>query len=84
MFGQSAFANGTELAPELQVFAPYLGTWEAEFDTPPGKPKMIDVSLWERHLNGKAIRTLHSINQGMYGGESIIFFDGGILYNGYH
>ena len=75
IFGQSAFANSAELAPELQVFAPYLGTWEAEFDTPPGKPKMTDVSTSERHLNGKAIRTTHSINDGVYGGESIIFFD---------
>ncbi|MCL1143731.1 hypothetical protein [Shewanella gaetbuli] len=61
--------------PKLAVFAPYLGTWEADFAVPEGKSPMKDVSLWERALNGNAIRTLHSINDGMYGGESLIFFD---------
>ena len=70
-----SIASNQELSPELEVFAPYLGTWEATFKTPEGKPPVVDVSKWERHLNGKAVRTLHSINQGEYGGESIIFFD---------
>ena len=30
---------------------------------------------WERALNGKAVRVLHSINDGVYGGESIIVWD---------
>ena len=33
------------------------------------------MSKWGRALNGTAIRTLHSINDGMYGGESLIFWD---------
>jgi hypothetical protein len=36
---------------------------------------MIDVARWERALNGKAIRVLHSVNDGAYGGESIIQWD---------
>ena len=36
---------------------------------------MQDVSHWERALNGTAVRTLHSINDGVYGGESLIFWD---------
>jgi hypothetical protein len=35
----------------------------------------VDVSRWERALNGKAVRVLHSINDGAYGGESMIFWD---------
>lgn len=63
------------LVKELALFQPYLGTWESEF--PPAKDgsKVVDVSLWQRALNGKALRTLHSINDGVYGGESLIFWD---------
>ena len=63
------------LVKELQVFEPYFGTWQADFVVPKGQPAMQDVSKWERALNGTAIRTLHSINDGMYGGESLIFWD---------
>jgi len=70
------FANETpSLAKELSVFQPYLGTWQADFNVTQGKSPIQDVSMWERALNGKAIRTSHSINQGEYGGESMIFWD---------
>ncbi|WP_199886091.1 hypothetical protein [Pseudoalteromonas sp. T1lg23B] len=63
------------LVSELKIFEPYLGTWQADFPVAGGKPAMQDVSHWERALNGTAVRTLHSINEGMYGGESLIFWD---------
>lgn len=64
------------LIPQLEPFRPFLGkTWRGEFkNSTPEKP-VVDVSRWERALNGKAIRTLHSINRGEYGGESIITWD---------
>lgn len=70
-----AQATTKPLAKELKMFQPYIGAWQSEF--PPAKDgsKMIDVSVWERALNGKALRTLHSINDGAYGGESLIFWD---------
>ncbi|KGK00624.1 hypothetical protein [Thalassotalea sp. ND16A] len=68
-------ANPSNLNPKLQVFANFLGTWEANFKMMDGNPSVVDVTTWERALNGKAIRTLHSINDGMYGGESLIFWD---------
>lgn len=71
----ASHAQATDLAPELEVFKPYLGTWQADFDVADNKPKIQDVSRWERALNGKAIRTAHSINEGEYGGESMIFWD---------
>ena len=30
---------------------------------------------WERALNGKAVRVLHSVNDGAYGGETLIRWD---------
>jgi len=35
----------------------------------------IDVQRWEETLGGKAIRVVHSLNAGEYGGETIIFWD---------
>ena len=60
----------------LKPFAPLFGkTWKGEFaNSTPEKP-MVDVSRWERALNGKAIRVVHSVNDGMYGGESTILWD---------
>jgi len=65
-----------KLIPQLEPFRPYIGkTWRGEFpNSTPEKP-VVDISRWERALNGTAIRTLHSINQGEYGGESIITWD---------
>jgi hypothetical protein len=65
-----------DLAENLKLFKPFIGkTWKGEFaNSTPEKP-VIDVSRWERALNGQAIRILHSVNNGEYGGESIIFLD---------
>ena len=70
-----AQASDKQLDAKLAMFADYLGTWQSNFTVAPGKPSVTDVSMWERALNGKAVRTLHSINNGEYGGESLIFFD---------
>ena len=72
----NALAKSTEsktLAKELAIFEPYIGTWQSEFSM--GNSTVYDVAKWERALNGTTLRTLHSINNGEYGGESLIFFD---------
>jgi hypothetical protein len=71
-----AFAGDDKLAEPLKPFAPLLGkTWKGEFkNSTPEKP-MFDVSRWERALNGQAIRVLHSVNDGAYGGETLIVWD---------
>lgn len=75
LFSLNAKASSANvLGEKLRAFQPYLGTWESEMDFGDGK-KVTDVSRWERALNGNTIRTLHSIDNGMYGGESLIFFD---------
>jgi len=75
LFSSTSWAANQSFSKELEIFAPFVGTWEAVFKMENGKPTVVDVSKWERALNGKALRTLHSINEGQYGGESLIFFD---------
>ena len=68
--------ESSSLDEHLQVFAPLLGkTFRGAFaDSTPENPKY-DVSHWERAMNGKAVRILHSVNDGEYGGETIIMWD---------
>lgn len=65
-----------DLAEPLKVFAPLVGkTYRGAFaESTPEKP-LHDVSRWERAMNGQAIRILHSVNDGMYGGETIMMWD---------
>ena len=73
-----AFASDGEdnLSEPLKPFSPLLGkTWKGEFkDSTPEKP-LFDVARWERALNGQAIRVQHSVNDGVYGGETLITWD---------
>lgn len=64
------------LIPRLLPLKPFIGkTWRGTFkSSTPAKP-MVDVSRWERTLNGRAVRMLHSLNNGEYGGEIIIMWD---------
>ncbi len=68
-WGQSS----TNLAKALEPLQPFIGkTWKGHFkNSTPEKPT-VDIMKWERTLNGQAVRILHSINQGDYGGETII------------
>lgn len=71
-----AAADLPSLDSHLEPLRPWLGkTWKGQFkNSKPDKPT-IDVARWERALNGKAVRILHSINDGAYGGESIVMWD---------
>src|SRR5262245_54509777 len=64
-----------KLAEQLKAFAPYVGkTWKGEFaGSKPEKP-IFDVSRCERVLNGQGVRILHSVNDGQYGGETMIIW----------
>lgn len=64
------------LSPELEAFRPLIGkTWRGELQGSSTGKRQVDVARWERALNGNAIRILHSVNDGEYGGESIVFWD---------
>ncbi|HVY69485.1 MAG TPA: hypothetical protein VHH73_06120 [Verrucomicrobiae bacterium] len=76
---QTVASPGAELPsldPRLEVFRPLLEkTWRGPFkDSKPDKAT-VDICRWERALNGKAIRILHSINDGVYGGETLMTWD---------
>ncbi|HYV26178.1 MAG TPA: hypothetical protein VFA77_01490 [Candidatus Eisenbacteria bacterium] len=66
-------ADKPTLDPHLEPLRPLLEkTWKGAFkNSTPEKPT-VDVARWERALNGKAVRLLHSINDGVYGGETLV------------
>lgn len=80
----SAPASVAPASDALAPLAPYVGkTWRGELSEPGSDAPKIDISQWEWALNGKAIRILHSINDGEYGGETLIFEDpekGGLVF----
>lgn len=76
VFACTAVAAPPALHPQLEIFRPFLDShWEGDLTEPGKEKKMIDRSIWSRALNGQAIKTVHSINDGEYGGETMIFWD---------
>jgi hypothetical protein len=71
-----AAARPVELDAHLAPLKPLTGkTWRGVFpNSKPDKP-VVDVSRWEVALNGQAVRNLHSIPDGEYGGESLTIWD---------
>jgi hypothetical protein len=64
------------LDEHLEPLRPLLEkTYKGVFkNSKPDKP-IADVQHWERALNGKAVRMTHSINDGIYGGETMFIWD---------
>jgi hypothetical protein len=67
------------LNEHLEVLRPLLGkTFRGELKSSApvkvGETAKVseDIARWERALNGQAVRILHSVNQGAYGGETLI------------
>ena len=69
-------AENPTLNAHLEPLRPLLDrTWKGTFkDSKPDKPT-VDVARWERALSGQAVRALHSINDGVYGGETLFIWD---------
>ena len=64
------------LSKHLAAFEPYIGnTYKGEFAESTPENPVFDIQLWERILNGNGIKITHSVNDGEYGGESIIMWD---------
>lgn len=69
-------AETASLDEHLEALRPFLAkTWRGQFKDTKRDAPMFDIARWERALNGKAVRVLHSIDDGRYGGESIIHWD---------
>jgi hypothetical protein len=76
VFAGSLFAAEPQLDEHLAPLQPLVGkTWKGEFKNSTKEKPIFDVSRWEVALKGKAIRTTHSVNDGSYGGETIIMWD---------
>jgi hypothetical protein len=68
-------ADAPSLDKHLEPLRPFLKTWKGTFkDSKPEHPT-VDVAKWERALNGRAVRLMHSINNGVYGGETMLIWD---------
>jgi hypothetical protein len=60
----------------FDLLLPLLGkTWRGIFASSTPEKPVVDIARWELALNGQAVRILHSINHGEYGGETIILWD---------
>ena len=69
-------ADQPALDPHLEPLHAWLDkTFKSEGKEPNSGKPATDVSRWERALNGKAVRILHSLNDGTYGGECIVMWD---------
>ncbi len=69
-------ARAAEMNPKLEPLRPLLGkTWRGSLEKPGSAKPVVDVQRWELALNGQAVRVLHSINDGEYGGESTVVWD---------
>jgi hypothetical protein len=78
-------AEQPSLDPRLEPLRPLVGkTWKGAFKNSTSENPVVDVARWERALNGKAVRLLHSINDGAYGGETIFMWDEKKQAVGYH
>src|SRR5205809_3201143 len=71
-----AAAETNNLAKPLEPLRPLLGkTWKGHFkNSTPEKPAH-DIAKWERAMNGQAVRITNSVNDGKYGGESILMWN---------
>ena len=64
------------LSKPLKAFDSYISkTYKGEFVGSTSEKPVFDVQYWERILNGNGIKITHSVNDGEYGGESIIMWD---------
>lgn len=62
-------------ADPLSMFDPLVGkTWKGE-GTAGEVAGKTDMITWERIMGGKAVLQTHSIDDGVYGGVTIFFFD---------
>jgi hypothetical protein len=69
-------ADQPKLDPHLEPLRPWLDKiFKGEGKAPNSDKPYTDACHWERALNGKAVRILHSINDGAYGGECIVWWD---------
>ena len=76
VFAHSGETIKVELSEHLKPLQSYIGkTFKGEFANSTPENPTYDIQYWERALNGNAIKITHSVNNGEYGGESMIMWD---------
>jgi len=69
-------AVAQEINEHLEPFLPYLGkTFRGEMGNSTPENPVFDVQHTELALKGQAVRIRHSINDGVYGGETLVVWD---------
>lgn len=72
----ASVAAAAEMNAHLAPLAPLLGrTWRGVVSPPGAARPAVDVQRYELALNGQAVRNLHSVDDGAYGGETLIVWD---------
>jgi len=61
---------GDGVDENLQFLTPFIGTWKAEI-----AENTYDVTHYDWILGGKALRIMHSVNDGNYGGEALVHWN---------
>jgi hypothetical protein len=68
--------HSAEIDPRLTPLQPLVGkTWRGELSPPGAAKPVVDVQRFELALNGRAVRSVHSVNDGEYGGETFFVWD---------
>ena len=76
VFAQSRENTNVALSEHLKPLQSYIGkTFKGEFANSTLENPTYDIQYWERALNGNAVKITHSVNNGEYGGESMIMWD---------
>ena len=66
----------TFLSEHLNGMKPFIGnTYKGNFINSTKENPMFDVLSFERALNGNAIKVIHSVNNGEFGGETMIMWN---------
>jgi hypothetical protein len=69
-------AAAVDMNPHLAPLVPLVGkTWRGTVSPPGAAKPAVDVSRFELALNGQAVRNRHSIDDGVYGGETFIVWE---------
>lgn len=64
------------LNPHLEPLRPLLDkTWKGTFVNSRPDNLTVDLARWERAMNGEAVRRIHSVNDGTYGGEGLALLE---------
>lgn len=68
----------------MAFFAKLAGkAWRGEGTGPDGKP-VVDIARYEMILGGRAFQSTHRLENGSYGGRTIIFYDEGAKKHIFH